>query len=105
MPSSHTSCMDRMREIREQRNLTQEQLAALMHANQGYVSKLELGVANPTLDMIRTVAAALNVEPYELFSLSDLKARALLALGSMEEGNAQAAIVVLESMAGKKAPE
>ena len=100
----HNMPMDRVREIRVFRGLTQADLADVSGLNQGFLSKVESGAANPSLDKIKVIAKALRVEPYELFAPSDLKGRALLALGEMDDGTAEAALVVLQAMVGRKTP-
>jgi transcriptional regulator with XRE-family HTH domain len=96
--------MERMREIREAKGLTQADLSAMTGFNQGFLSKIEKGQANPSLDKITAIASALGVAPFELFTPSDLKARVLLAIGAMDPTAAEAAVVVLEKMAGAGRP-
>ena len=48
-------------EARRQLNLTQQQLAARLGVSQSYVAKLEGGEANPTLDRIGSLLAALEL--------------------------------------------
>ena len=91
--------MERVKEIREAKGLTQADLSAMTGLNQGYLSRVENGTANVSLDKMRVIAAALKVDLHELFMPSDLKSRALLAIGSMEGEQAKAAVVVLEAMA------
>ena len=90
--------MERVRQIREAKGWTQADLAEASGINQGFISKVENGTANPTLDKIEIIARALGVQPYELFSPDGLKARALMAIGQMPDAKAEAAVVVLEAM-------
>ncbi len=101
-PTGHNMPMNRIKEIREAKGWTQADLAAAAGLNQGYLSKMENGTANATMDKIKAVSSALGVDDYELFAPSDLKARVLLALGAMGEDERQAAAVVIEAMAGKE---
>ena len=48
-------------EARRQLNLTQQQLAAKLGVSQSYIAKLEGGEANPTLDKIGSLLAALGL--------------------------------------------
>lgn len=48
--------------------ISQEELAARMGVDQGYVSKLEAGQRNPTITTIESAAAALNVDASKLFA-------------------------------------
>jgi transcriptional regulator with XRE-family HTH domain len=94
----HNMPMERVRQIREAKGWTQADLAEASGINQGFISKVENGTANPTLDKIEIIARALGVQPYELFSPDGLKARALMAIGQMPDAKAEAAVVVLEAM-------
>jgi transcriptional regulator with XRE-family HTH domain len=57
----------RLRELRKSRRLSQERLAELAGLHRTYVSSVELGHRNVGLDNIYALAAALGVEPRELF--------------------------------------
>ena len=46
---------------------TQEKLASLVNTSPKYISRIELGQHNPSLDMIEKIAKALNIEPNKLF--------------------------------------
>lgn len=50
------------------KHYTQEKLANLINTSPKYISRLELGQHNPSLDMVERIATALNVEPDKLFS-------------------------------------
>ena len=49
---------------------TQEKLANLVNTSPKYISRIELGQHNPSLDMIEKIANALSIEPDKLFSNS-----------------------------------
>ena len=56
-----------IRELREQKGLTQEELAFKARVTPGYVAQLELGIRkNPSLDVVRRLARALGVRLVEL---------------------------------------
>lgn len=59
----------------EKQPVSQEDLAARMGVDQGYVSKLEAGARNPTIVTMWHVAQALDVKPSDLFQESDSRAR------------------------------
>lgn len=59
---------DRIRNLRDQRELTQGQLAQGSSVSQGYLSQLENGeVKNPSAAVLLRVAQAVKVDPDELF--------------------------------------
>lgn len=57
----------RIREIRLEKRVTQQELADLCGYEISNMSRLEAGRANATLVTIETVSKALNVEAIELF--------------------------------------
>ena len=100
--SGHTGCMDQLTRIREERGLSQTQLAEMIGANQATISKIERGQGNPTLTMIRRIAAALSCEPADLFSRDALQARVMEALNAIDPARREAALTVIEAMAEKQ---
>lgn len=61
----------RVRELREARGLTQPALAARVHMNVKFLSRIEVSDVNVTLATINKLAAALGVPVAELFNTSD----------------------------------
>jgi transcriptional regulator with XRE-family HTH domain len=57
-----------VRRVRQQRELTQEQLAERSGFSQQYISGLEAGRRNPTIVTIYEIATALGVTHIELLS-------------------------------------
>jgi len=56
-----------IRDLREKKGLTQEELAFKAKVTLGYVAQLELGLRkNPSLDVVRRLARALGVRLTEL---------------------------------------
>lgn len=53
--------------IRKKRNLSQIQLAEIIDKNFNYISRTECGKANITMNMIKMLADALDVDAKELF--------------------------------------
>ena len=62
-----------VKEIRNQRHLSQRQLALLMEVPRTYISKIENGKAIPTLGSLERMAAALDVELSQL--VNDTRSR------------------------------
>lgn len=52
--------------LRRERGLSQEQLSFLAQRTRAYISGVEAGRRNATLETLATLAEALGVEPYEL---------------------------------------
>lgn len=102
--TAHNVDMIRLRELRRQRKLTQVQLAEMAGIDQSTLSKAENGQMNITLQNILAIADALEVQPAELFELPELHRRALAAIDLLKGPSADAAILVLESMASGSSP-
>ncbi|GLS33552.1 Helix-turn-helix [Mesorhizobium albiziae] len=54
--------------LRRERKLSQEQLSFLAQRTRAYISSVEAGRRNATLDTLEILAKALEVEPYELIT-------------------------------------
>lgn len=57
----------RIKSLRETKGWTQEYLAGKMDISPNYLSSIERGKENPTLDMLMKFSDALKVEMWELF--------------------------------------
>ena len=57
-----------VRRLRLDRGLSQDELATEADSRQALVSSIEAGTANPTLNSLFKIAAALGVEVGELFA-------------------------------------
>ncbi|MBD2098481.1 helix-turn-helix transcriptional regulator [Trichocoleus sp. FACHB-591] len=57
-----------IRRRRRELDITQEKLAELAELHRTYISNLERGDANPTLDMINRLAKALDISIAQLFT-------------------------------------
>ena len=57
----------RIKIVRQRNGLTQDQLAEQLGLSPKYISGIERGVENPTMDILLRVAKMLRVEPYDLF--------------------------------------
>lgn len=58
----------RIKDLRAERGLNQEELAEKVGVFRTYMSRIETGAANPTLTMIYALADALGVSVIELFA-------------------------------------
>ena len=61
----------RIKIVRQRNGLTQDQLAEQVGLSPKYISGIERGVENPTMDTLLRVANVLRVEPYDLFLLGE----------------------------------
>jgi len=62
----------RIKELRKQRGLTQEQLSEKMNINQRNLSKIECGNNFITSDTLSKILFAFEIEPAELFTFEHL---------------------------------
>ncbi len=100
----HIERVKNLARIRRDRGLSQQKLADMAGVHQATISKLENGNLNPTLENIVAIADALKVEAHQLFDLPELKARVLAAIDRIPAEKLEAALVVLETMAGPMTP-
>ena len=61
-----------IRRIRVLQGISSEALAADASVDRSYASRLERGVANPTVDVLERLAGVLGVEMSELFAVPKL---------------------------------
>lgn len=61
----------RVRQIRRQRDMTQEQLAEAVGVSAEFISNVERGINAPSFDTLEKLAEALNVAPVELFIFNE----------------------------------
>ena len=57
----------RIKNLRENKGWTQENLAEMMDISSNYLSSIERGKENPTFDMLEKISTALGVEIREIF--------------------------------------
>ena len=65
----------RIKELRAKRNITQAQLSKLSGVSHSYISRIEIGMQSPTLEVIEKLAAALTVKPSALLEHGKRPAR------------------------------
>jgi transcriptional regulator with XRE-family HTH domain len=58
----------RIKELRKARSLSQERLAELLEISPNYLSGIECGRENPTLDLLLRLATSLKVDVAALFN-------------------------------------
>jgi transcriptional regulator with XRE-family HTH domain len=58
-----------LRRARHGKNMTQEELADRAELSPRYVSRIETGIASPTVTVLGRLARALDVDPCELVRL------------------------------------
>ncbi|MCE3010507.1 MAG: helix-turn-helix domain-containing protein [Proteobacteria bacterium] len=63
---------ERLKFIRESRKLTQVQLSKMAKVSQAAIAHLERGTKDPSVDMLRKLAVALDVEIATLFAAEDV---------------------------------
>lgn len=59
----------RVKDMRQSKEMSQADLAKTAKIRRALISEIEHGLANPTMDTIASIAAALDVGPGELLSL------------------------------------
>lgn len=62
----------RIKELRQKRNLSQDELAELSGVQQYLISSYEVGRREPNIKTMRKLAKALNVKITELFEESEI---------------------------------
>lgn len=61
----------RIIELREERNLSTNKLANIAGISQAYLRQVELGEANPTIDMLSYIIEAMNISIFEFFDVDN----------------------------------
>lgn len=57
----------RIREVRVQQQISQEQLADLAKISRAHIGRIERGDMSPTVETVERIAAALDYPPNDLF--------------------------------------
>jgi transcriptional regulator with XRE-family HTH domain len=61
----------RLRKLRRNKDITQEQLAEMIGVSVDFVSKIERGLNAPSFDNVQKIAAVLEVDASEFFTPPD----------------------------------
>ncbi len=94
----------RIKELRKSRGLSQEELAEKAATSPNYLSRMERGTENPTLEMLIKISGALDVEMRETFdfshkeSLRDLKEFLIKFIKEAKEEQIRLAIKILRAV-------
>jgi len=94
----------RIKSIRDAKGMTQERLAEVMDINSKYLSNIERGKENPTLDMLIKLANALEVEMWEMFdfghevSLKELRETMGRFLKELDEDKLRMSVKLLRAV-------
>ncbi len=95
----------RLKSLRENKGWTQENLAERMDISSNYLSSIERGQENPTLDMLIKISGALKVEMWELFDFgheaSPDKLREMLSkfTNELDEEKLKLAVKIIRAIA------
>jgi len=67
-----------LRELRENKKLSQEKLAEYCDLDRTYISLLERGLRQPTITTLFKLSDALNIKPSELVEMVNIKLKSKL---------------------------
>ena len=94
----------RIKELRKSKGLSQEELAERAETSPNYLSRMERGTENPTLDMLIKLANALEVEMWEMFdfghevSLKELRETMSSFLKELDDEKLRMAVKLLRAV-------
>jgi transcriptional regulator with XRE-family HTH domain len=91
--------MKEVARIRQERDLTQGELAEMCGVSQATISRVESGAAQPSLGLIEAMAKALRVSPSSFFDMPDLQARLVNAFSQLSPDQQRAALLLIEGLA------
>lgn len=97
--------MLRLRQIRKEKGMNQESLAAAIGMSQSNISEIENGRHNPTLDTLTKIADALGVPVSGLFEVdrSDTINRIVDTLRTLDEDEKSQIASLAEMIASRRA--
>lgn len=72
MSSLRTTFANNVRKIRQEKNLSQEELAFACNLHRTYISDIERGKRNVSIDNIEKIATALEILPCQLLKKHNL---------------------------------
>ena len=94
----------RVRKLRKLRRLSQETLADKAAMSAKYLSRIETGNENPSIDLLFRLADSLEVEPYEMLCFEDgepvrrLRARAAKLIDDVPDKDIARVVGLLEAV-------
>lgn len=95
---------ERIQELRKSLKLSQEQIAEKADISPNYLSRIECGKENPTLDMLIKLSKALGVEMWEMFDfghevgIKELKDTLTKFMKEADEEKLKAAVKLLRAV-------
>ncbi len=93
----------RIRRLRKLRKLSQETLADRASTSAKYLSRIEIGKENPTIDLLFRLADGLDIEPYEMLCFENvepvrqLRERAARLIDEVPDKNIARVVGLLEA--------
>jgi len=66
MKSLNKKLAERLKKVRQEKGMSQGDIARKLGVHRSYISGIERGVRNPTIKNIEKIAVALGVSPYKL---------------------------------------
>jgi transcriptional regulator with XRE-family HTH domain len=95
----------RLKNLRKQRGLSQEKLSEKIEISSKYMSRIELGLHFPSMEILVKLADALNVEMEDIFNFSheiknirELKKQLNKLLEGADEGKLKLAVKVMKAV-------
>lgn len=93
----------RIRELREARGWTQDDLAERAGLSRSQLAQIESEARPANTLRLNAIAAALDVQPFSLFSLSELENKLFDSIGKVSEGDLKAIVRMAEALAAQNA--
>ena len=62
---------EKIKSLRRGRNISQEELAAMLKINRNYLSRIETGKSDPTASVLKNIAKLFNVDLNSLLDIND----------------------------------
>ena len=76
---------DKIRNAREDKDLSQYDMARLIPMNQSNYSKIERGVQEPSIEQLRRICQILNLDPRYLLELGDMESISLVDMRLLDD--------------------
>lgn len=95
----------RIKDLRKYKGLSQEELAERAETSANYLSRMERGTENPTLDMLIKISDALKIEMWEMFdfghevNIKELRETMNRFLKESDEEKLRLAVKILRAVA------